>query len=485
MTKKLCLLLAAALLSACASPPELDNYEQRSVSIENTATPDVSFVETTDAQWWRAFDDETLTTLIEYGTQNNLDIVIASYRMEEARSQAYQAGASLLPRFGGGVEAQRQRTSSNRIGAFPGETPFTDWNYQAGFDASWELDLFGRNQATLDAAEAQALASAQQLDATRLTIASEIARLYIEILANNERLSIASQRESDLFKLQLITQKRVDLGDIGKASLQQVNASYASAKATTAALKAGVERQIYALSVLTGRSPAELPNQFTSLSALKTPAPEIAFSLTSLRQRPDVLAAEMVVVATAAQLKAAEAQLYPRLVLQANGGFQSASTPNLFDVNSITGVFGPQINIPIFEGGAIRAQIRAASASSSQALAEFDRTLLNAALEVHDGLARFQGTKQQGIHLKEAYEQSKQAYLAVQRAYSLGAENLVSVLQNRQQVFEAKELWVNAQTELNLSLVALYKATAGAPLDSDRATNESSRTTSTLENINE
>ncbi len=466
--KGLVFALSVFTLSGCTVGPDyfkIDLSSPNAISAGKAGS--VLFAQQTQVKWWENFNDPIFNDLILAGLQDNPDIRMAAARVEEARAMSGEARAGLLPQIGANAQAQRQRSSSNRAGTFPGEEPFTAWDYQTGFDASWEIDLFGGRRRALEAAKAQTDATRGQWSAAQLSIAAEIARSYVNLRTLQNRLNIAKARSNALDKIVSLTQKQVKLGSAPESTNQQARAAFLSSKAIQSDLSLATEQQIHALAVLTGKQPDALVGLLSDenhpIPSLSIP-PEIAYPAAALQVRPDVFAAERTLAAANAQIGVATAQLYPKIILTGNGGFLSAETDTLFERNSLTGSFVPQISLPIFSGGAIRAQIKAADARTRQALSAFDKSILNALLEIHDGIAALRYAEEKEQILKDAALSAQGAASAIEKRYALGAENLLNVLEIKQNVFEAQDGAAMAKAEAILASIALFKATAGAPL---------------------
>lgn len=459
-------------LSACTVGPDFASHTPiEPHEIRQDKTGSVSFAEKTANQWWRNFDDPRLNQLIETGLKDNPDIRIAAARMSEARALTGEARAGLLPQIGTNVQKQRGRSSANRLGAFPGEPNFTDWEYQVGFDASWEIDLFGGRRRALEAAHAQVLASQGLLNATQITIAAEIGRSYVALRTLEKRLEVAHNRKNALAKTVELTGRLVDLGSAYPSAKQQATAAFLSAQAITRDLEAAITQQRHALTVLTARQPDAL-DEVLNADAAKIPqiavSLEIAYPANALKVRPDIFAAEQNLAAATAGIGVAIAQLYPRISLLGSLNFIATDTDTLLDRRSISGGFGPQVSLPVFAGGAIRAQIEAAGARAEQALAEFDKTVLEALLEIHDGLAALKAAAAKEDDLNGAAQNAEEAASAIEKRYRHGAETLLNVLAIKQNTFDAQDSAAMARAEASLAAIALYKATAGAPLNPDR-----------------
>ncbi|MEJ2410132.1 MAG: efflux transporter outer membrane subunit [Novosphingobium sp.] len=456
---------ASALLSACAGAgPNFERPEVPHVA-RPLAPENIEFTDRTDPRWWRSFHDDTLTTIIEGALETSPEIRLALSRVKEARADMGYARADLLPHIGASAQMSRDRTSASAWGSFGEST--TSTFYQAAFDATWEIDLFGGRRRAFEAAAAMLDARNGEAVAVRVMIAAEIARTYVELRALQERLGIARSALANAEDLVALTRHRFEAGASNISEVNRALAETATRRAQIPALEGEIERTLDQLAVITGKPPgtfAHLASRNTGLpGVLETP--EIAYPAYALRARPDVWAAERQLAAATAEIGVAKAELYPRLVLPGSGGVLVAAGDGLFSADNLMWKILPSLSLGLFSGGRIRANIDAAGARAEQAGIAFDQTALNALLEISEGLSLRRSSVKQADNLRQARTAAQEAANILRERYALGAEGLFPVLDAEAAALEAADGAVLAEAEVLLALISLYKATAGAPID--------------------
>ena len=440
-------------------PPEHADAEMPSVP------GDVSFVETTDVRWWRYLDDEQLNTLIDIALSDSLDIQLALARLREARAEAGATRSTLRPQLGVGGQVSRDRSSAAPPGSFGEST--TSTLYQGAFDASWEIDLFGGNRRAIEAASATVDARSGDAAATQVIVAAEMARTYVELRALQQRLVIASSALKNSEDVLELTKRRVQAGSGLDAEVKRAEADVSARKAQIPALEGEIERTANRIALIAGKTPGTYSDLANTPGPLPTPAaaPQIAYPAVALRVRPDIWAAERDLAAATADVGVATAELYPKLVLPGSGGVLSGSGGDLFTSDNISWSFAPSLSLELFSGGRIRSAIDAAGARAEQARIAFDQSVLNALLEISDGLSVRRSSLAQAVELRRSNASARSAANDLRTRYDLGAESIFTVLDAEAAVFDAADSALMAEAEALLALIALYKSTAGAPVD--------------------
>jgi outer membrane protein, multidrug efflux system len=459
---RLCVLLPLVVfLPACLVGP---NYNRPKVSAPPAfrgvqgAAEQASFA---DLPWWEVFKDQTLQGLIKTSLANNYDLLIAVQRIEEARQVAAEARAQFFPFFNyqgaiGGTKSP--------LGVIAGGNQATSKSQGVvllAVTAAWEADVWGKIRRTNEAAKAQYLATEDAKRGVMLSLVSEVAQAYFQLLGLDLQLEIARQNTANFNDtLKLFTQRL----EGGVASKLQTSRA-AGAEATAAATIPELERQIALtenqINVLLGQNPAPLPHTAKLLE--ETLPPEVPAGLPSalLERRPDVLAAEQQVRAANAQIGVAQANFFPQIGLTAFLGrgsspLSSFTSPNATIWNALAGAAGP-----IYQGGLLKAQKRQAVAAWEQTALEYQQTALNAFQDVSNALIsreQYDATRVEQVRAVQAYEEAVK--VALQR-YNAGKASYYEVLEAQQLLFPAQNNL--AQTELNqrLVIVQLYKALGG------------------------
>jgi NodT family efflux transporter outer membrane factor (OMF) lipoprotein len=426
--------------------------------------------------WWTVFGDAELNNLIQRAALHNTDVRVAVARVAEARAAQGIARAPLLPSLNGTTGFNRVRGGFSQgvvhVNGAPGASgpssssliaPFETNVFQAGFDASWELDFFGGNRKAYQAAVADAVAADFARRDALVSVTAEVARNYIQLRGLDQRLAItraniAAQRDTlDL------TRARADAGLGTQLEVEQQRTQLAATEAAEPALESERLQTVQRLGVLTGQAPEALITELAASAALPT-LPESAaagFPSDLLSRRPDLRQAEAEVAAATARTGSARAELYPKFVIQGLAGRQSTS------VNGLTlgaGNFfsiGPGITVPIFSGGKIRSNIAASDARLDQAIARYEGAMLIALRDVEASLTAYGHEKTRQDHLFAAAESSRTAKELANELYTRGLSDFLSVLDAQRAQFAAEDAFVQSQTAVASNLVALYKALGG------------------------
>ena len=469
------------LLEACTVGPDYQKPQPNVPSQWLEAEPKPSTVKQDFTHWWRGFQDEQLTVLIERALQNNLDMKAAKTRIQAARAQINATEAERWPSVNASSAYQRQRISPNALlGALgsiqggsnggnsgvlstlgPIGTPFN--LFQAGFDASWELDLFGGIRRQEEAANANAEAIAESLHDIQVSLSAEVARLYLELRGLQVRLNIAEDRLKNHRQLHRLTEANYSEGFVTALDRQRVNAELSSVESTLAPLVAQIKNTRHALATLLGLSPGGLEQQLANLplSIPLPPSNQPGLPSEILRRRPDIRQAERTVAAASASIGAAVAELFPKISLTGAAGFQSQDLSNFTNLSSGFYGFGPRVSLPIFQAGRLLANIDAQEQRHQESTALYGKTVLTALREVEDSLASVQGVKTQRAALENAEQTAAKAAHTAQAYYQEGEVDLQVVLDTRRSWHESREQLAQSQLAWANSHVALFKALGG------------------------
>ena len=452
--------LLALLAAGCApvgpdyQPPALDLPAGWSRGPEHSQRADVTAL----ARWWTLFNDPTLDTLITRAAAGSPDLRIAAARVREARGQRRLAAAGTLP----AVDATGSYTTSRRSDNTGGSGGNDDL-FSAGFDAAWELDLFGRLQRRVEAADATLQASMEEHRDALVTLSAEVARTYLELRTAEHRLAIAR----DTIRLQEQTSELVHgkfaLGLAGRLEIHQTDSLLALSRAEVPTLETAAAQATHRLALLLGEQPADLGRVAGQVGRIPQVPAHLPLTLPSdlLRQRPDIRAAERQLAAATATVGATVAELFPRFSLGALLGLQASSLGDLLSRSSRFWTIGPAVRWPLFDGGAIRAGIEISEARRDQARAEYEKTLLTALAETEDALVALDRERVKQQQLAAAVVAADQALTAARGLYTAGLTPFLNVLQSEATLFQARDRLAESDQRLALALVALYKALGG------------------------
>jgi len=466
--------LAALLLAGCTTVGP--DYRQPDVAVPAQYAREHNANGLSDselANWWHQFGDPQLDSLVARAIALNLDVQSAAARIREARARETLAGARNLPTIDAQASATRQRISENAIPTPPGAgapgsggafgLPGSEFGtFRLGFDASWEIDLFGGTRRGIEAAGAHTGAAIWNRRDLQATAAAEVANAYFTLRTLQE--SIANT-EADLARLQReeqLRRARFKGGLTSGIEVEQQKSDTANAAAQLQTLRADADSQIHAIGLLAGTTPEALIAELSPAKAIPA-APAIPAGLPSdlLRRRPDIRASERDVAAATADIGVATADLYPRISLTAAPALVSTALASLLDWGSRSYSLGASLLWPIFDGGKARANIAVANARQEQALMAYRKTVLTALKDVEDALSRTQADRQRLADLARSHEAISRAEQLSRTRYRGGLVTLSDVLANEGRRLSVEKQMIETRGALARDSVALFKALGG------------------------
>lgn len=445
---------AAAVLSACASLAPSSTALPSTPVPANWSVPSASGQAATAlAGWWQRFNDPTLTGLVTQALQANTSVKSAQAALLQARAQRDVQSANAGPTLSASGSAQRSQS-----GSASGTNRF-----QAGFDASWEPDVFGGNRAAVNASEADARAAETSLGDVQVSLAAEVAAGYIELRGLQTRLTIAQSNLALQSETLQITRWRNQAGLASSLDLEQAVASTEQTRAQLPALQTSVAQSLNALAVLTGQAPGALQATLGTPAAIP-PVPAdlaLAFPAETLRQRPDVRTAEHRISAALARVAAADAARYPSFRLGGSLGLSALTLGTLTDGASVVRSLLASVSAPLFDGGAAKAQVRSQEAALEQARLGYQSTVLTALKDVEDALVALRGDAERLARLQAAATAATNAELLARQRYQSGLIDFRTVLDTQRSLLSTQDSVASTQATLSTDHVRLYKALGG------------------------
>lgn len=450
--------VAALALAACSNAPPLKLYDPGTAAGFANAPPEASASEPV-AEFWRAFNDPILDSLVQRALKANSDVRTAGASLREARALNRAADASLLPSVGLGVDAARVRAKD-----YQGVVD-TNNNYGVGLDVAWEADLFGRLGDARRAARANVLAGAAGVRAAQVSVAAEVARNYFDLRGLQEQLRVAvASLETQQAALKLVD-ARLEYGRGTALDSERAKALVKSTAANVPALEAALIRTRYRLAVLCGLVPTALDAELgpqQPLPGLKAVAlGGISSPAALLRRRPDIQLAEAQASAAAAQVGVARSALFPQITLGGTLGQNATSWGDIGKGANYVYNLGAQLTWNLLDFGRIRAQIAAADARNDAAMVAYERTVLNALEETEGALAAYTRSQHQAALLFEAAQASEQAAVIARGRFEAGSSDFLTVLDAERELLSARDRLAQTQAGAATTLVAVYKALAG------------------------
>lgn len=404
------------------------------------------------AQWWHVLGDAQLTALIDQALQANSTVRTALAALQQARAQVDVQAAGLLPSVAASGSAQRSRSSGATSNLF-----------QAGLDAQWEVDLWGRLRAGLSAAQWDALAAQASLGDAQVSLTAEVALAYIELRSVQQRLAIARSNLASQSETLQLARWRLQAGLTTSLVVEQARSAAEQTAAQVPALEASQAKQRHALAVLTGQAPAALDAPLGAEGAIPSPGTELALDIPAqtLRQRADVRAAEHRISAALARVAQADAARYPSFNLSGSLGLRALTLGSLTSAGAGTGALLAGLSIPLLDGGAARAQVRSQEAALEQARVAYEAAVLAALQDVEDALAALQGDRDRLLRLQAAADAAANAALLAQQRYASGLIDFQTVLETQRTQLSTQDAVVTTQAAVAADHVRLYKALGG------------------------
>lgn len=446
----------AIVLAGCATtPPPALKPGDVPASFEQKAPANAPAWPARD--WWTRYGDPQLSTLMDQAQAGNLDIAQAAARLRQADARARQAGAALLPQVGAGANIDTFYGRAN--GASLRET-----DYNAGLNASYELDFWGKNRDLLDSARAAVRASDADRATVALTVTSGVANTYFQLLSLRERLAVARDNLKSAQDILNLVQRRVTAGYSPNADLIQQRAALAAEQATVPALEQQELEARNALAILLGRPPEGFTVGGDNLGALNPPpvAPGLASAL--LARRPDIVAAEANLMGAHADLAAARTAFFPSMTLTANGGLAYPALAAAIDTLPGLGLAagaGASLAQIVFDGGRTEGKVEESRAREEELLAAYRAAVIASFTDVENALGSFAHLGAQEAALREQVTQAEKVLSAARRKYLAGAADFLAVTDAQRALYTARDQLSDIRRARLVASVALFKALGG------------------------
>lgn len=412
------------------------------------------------AAWWSQLNDEQLNQLIADSLQQNHSVRIAQASLAESRALLRNSKLNRYPTVEVGISGTRQKQSADITG--PVESRISE-SYQAGFDASWELDVFGRVRNGVKLSKAQLAASEADLQAAQVSIAAEVASAYIGLRGNQYLLDVALRNVLNQQETLQLTQRFEEVGRGDQLDVARAESQLELTRSTIPALHAQVNIALNRIGVLTGKPTDELKTALTQIKSL----PEIPASFAVgnpadlLKRRPDIRRAEQALAGAVAEYNIRVADLYPSVTFVGGLGYLSTDWTRLGNSDTDTFSFSPRIQWAAFNLGRVDAQIDAADARTQARVAEFEQQVLVALEETDNALQNFAREEERRTDLQRALHASNQAADIARRKFEVGSSDFLTVLDAQRSQLTVSAQLAQSDMQVLLNLIAVYKSLGG------------------------
>jgi NodT family efflux transporter outer membrane factor (OMF) lipoprotein len=462
------IILSIAVLSGCTPTRVSDQVKLIEVNGWHHAPANQANATDTDLKtWWKGFQDPLLNDLIVQALSNNHDLRIAKARVREAGTLVTVAESALYPSIDLFSSGGREKKIDRIIGV-PGKqgielkSPTAD-AISGGVAARWEIDLFGGRQLETEAAIAQAAGTEEALRAVQVGLLAQVATHYLELRGLQKRVDLQQKtieiQKEKLRALQLFAKN----GLATEADIANQNTLLKTTESALPVLTSSVKTLTHRIAVLLGEPPANLETRLSKTTSLPMTLPNIPKLLPAdlLAQRPDLRLAKTEVTAAAADLGAARADLFPKLVLSASGGFGALAVGGFSSLAESVYALGSGLTMPLFNAGRIQAHITAVDARLEQSALNYEKTFLLALEDVENAFVTHASSKEREKQLSEAELSAKNAVQSTEALYQRGVKDYLSVLDARRTQLTVSDERVKVETSVRVSLVSLYRAFGG------------------------
>ena len=458
----LCLSCLLLFINGCAVGP---NYNPPKVSLPESWSEFQHKGETVPAsivQWWKAFNDPMLDFLISRAVELNLDLRVAEARVREARFQGGFVAADLWPSASTSVSYSRSRRSMG-ISTIPPKAKLKRDLYEAGFDASWEIDLFGGKRRAIEAARAEIGVAEENQRDVLVTLLAEVARNYIEVRGSQRRLEIVRKNSKIQQETVGIARARYGAGLSSELDVVQAEALLATTQSQIPLLENSMKQAIHRIGTLLGQEPGNMLRELSNEASIPQAPPVVPVGLPSdlLRRRPDVRRAERELAAATARIGIATADLFPKFSLTGAFGVQTENINALSLANSRFWSIGPTVRWSIFEAGRIRANIKVQNAQQEQSLLSYEKAVLASLEDVENAIVAYNTEYVRCQNLAGAVDSHRRAVDLARELFAGGLTNFLNVLDAERSLCMAEDDLAQSERTVSLNLVKLYKALGG------------------------
>jgi efflux transporter, outer membrane factor (OMF) lipoprotein, NodT family len=450
-------------LSGCASTAQLEQQQtdfQTTLPSTWTNAGDhtATFTNTELSSWWSTFNDPQLTALIDEALVNNTDIRSSLSTIRQARAQRGLENAALWPSLSGSAGASESHSRNRDSGNHQ-----SSQSYNAGLDASWEIDLFGQQRKYIEASDAELQATIEDTQSAQISLAAEVAQTYFSLRSAEAQLSLVEQTLASREETQQLIEWQETAGEADALNTQQGLTSVEQVRAQIPQQEQNIEELRNSLAILTGQTPQALQSLWTTSGTFPS-APEslnVGIPAETLKQRPDIRAAEQRILAASANLDATERSRLPSLNLSGSIGIEALEAGDLFDPTQIISSALASLSAPIWDAGRIRRNTEIQYENLVQSYLNYQSVTLDALAEVENALKRIDTQSRQLKSLGNAADAASQAAEMAQLQYESGEADLLTVLDTQRSELSLKQSRISAQADLLSAQVQLYKALGG------------------------
>ncbi len=434
-------------------------------SVDSSADADMRTADTEAlAQWWTTLGDPVLSSLVERAVSNNKDLKIALTRIRQSRAVLGVAEKQLDPSVSGSALYRRSQ-SGTPTAEDSDPAPFSTGSdfFDAGFDASWEIDVFGKKHRSIEAAAAELEASEEGYRSVLVSLVSETATNFVRLRTLQKQLEIVQQNLELQEKVLAVLEDQAEAGLITYLRVRQSSYNIESTRARIPGYRISIEETMNTLAILLGEMPGDLHQELSAAAPIPYPGIEIAIGIPAdiLRRRPDIRNAERTLAAQTARIGVATADLYPTFAISGFLGMTAASSTAFFSDDSPTLSITPFVSVPLFNRDKIRDQIEIQNALQERALIEYENTVLDAIKEVRDAIMAYGEEQKRYRILEKGASEARSAFDISAERFRIGLIDFLDVLDAQRALLLFEENQVSSRGAITQDLIKLYKALGG------------------------
>ncbi|MGY2372986.1 efflux transporter outer membrane subunit [Pseudomonas sp. SDO524_S393] len=464
IARSLPLLLSVGLLTACTVGPDYHgapDVAPKTLAAGHLPHADSAVGTPAVAQWWHALGDKQLDALVSQALQNSPDIATAQARVKQSRASLSGARADAMPKVTGDAALLKLRSpDTSALGGSGGGGRGPLNLYLAGFDASWEADLFGGTRRAVEAAQAEADASQAQLADAQVQLAAEVVQAYTDLRDQQARLALVDASVDIENQALDLTRQRRSRGVASQLQLEQVLTQAENTQAQRMPLQAAIVESLDQLSLLCGLEPGELDNRLASTKALPSIPAEVPLAnpATLLKARPDIRVAERKLAASNAQIGEKTADWFPKLNFMGDLSFSAGDPGHLTRKDNGTWLILPRLTWNALDFGRVAASVKGAEAGRDEALAQYKSVVLSALRDADVALARYGHQRQNVVLLRNVESSAVRAADLTRQRYRAGTASTLDLLDAERTRYQAQESRISGDAELLKDFASLHKA---------------------------
>lgn len=453
-----------ALLSSCTVGPDYVRPQQPVPDDFVSGPADQQTLPRPKTQWWKHFGSAELDALVEEALTNNHDVRAAMHRIAQAEARAGIEAGALLPLVQAVGKAETARKSRHTIGASTTTLQHLD---QAGLEASYEVDLWGKNRSAMNAALATAHASVYERETVAVTLVSDVVTTYLQYLQGCERVAVAARNVDNMKRVLAKVTRRQQIGEGTDLEVQQQNSALHNAEATVPILELTRDQMFNRLAFLLGKAPGELKIETRTLDGLAVPEVTPGLPSELLLRRPDVRRAEANLVSANANVGMARAKLFPSLTLTGERGWSSSDLINLTSPGSLYWTMGAKLVQTLFDNGKTNSEIAYYEARWNELIEVYRQSIVASLRDVEDALLTIRYASDRDRAQADMVRSSREAHRLSQESFAIGLIDYLVVLETERTQYNAEDGKIQARHARLAASVALFKALGGGTEDDE------------------